>query len=219
MCGSCIYRTNFTPIKRPSASTATATSNTMRLPPGPTGPRWKPAITVTRRIRGPRHATSATRSISFPGKKKKLLDFPALIFHPSSCRREILLACLTFNLCFGDESLDWARGRRRDSRKHRPGSLFSAAEPTAFPEGEAEGLRPRPILWKDQRLVISRSASRPRAPAEALKHLVPLGTGKSEGGGGNPLIYRTPSFCYDPSGFGREEVLSCLHRFRVKVKV
>ena len=35
----------------------------------------------------------------------------------------------TFDLCSWGESLDWARGRRRDSRKHRPGILLSAAKP------------------------------------------------------------------------------------------
>jgi hypothetical protein len=42
------------------------------------------------------------------------------------------LAPLHFRAFFGDESLDWARGRRRDLRKHRLGILLSRRNPKGF---------------------------------------------------------------------------------------
>jgi hypothetical protein len=69
------------------------------------------------------------------------------------------------------ESLVWARTQHRDSRKHRPGFLFSKVKLTGFPQGEAGEFFPRPIPWKDQRLVVSRSAVLPPRPSPALELL------------------------------------------------
>ena len=52
------------------------------LSPERTGPRWRPATTATRPIRGPRRAITAIRLTLFPGKNKRTLDFPASISTP-----------------------------------------------------------------------------------------------------------------------------------------
>ena len=82
------------------------------------------------------------------------------------------LPSLTFDLCFWNESLDWARGRRRDSRKHRPGILLSSAKPKGFPQRETEGLRPRPDPEKTSALWFREARRCPYAPAEAPRYLI-----------------------------------------------
>ena len=85
-----------------------------------------------------------------------------------------LLAPLHFEPLFWEERLDWARGWRRASRKHRPGIPLSSAIPKAFPQREAEGLRPRPEPWKDHRLVVPRSAPLSPRPSRGSEVSDPL---------------------------------------------
>ena len=84
------------------------------------------------------------------------------------------LAHLHFRYLFLRESFDWARGWRCDLRKHRPGSPLSSAKPEGYPQKEAEGLRPRLVLWKDHRLEISRSAALSPCPGRDFKICDPL---------------------------------------------
>ena len=81
--------------------------------------------------------------------------------------------------------MDGARGWRRDLRKHRLGSAISATKPRGIPQRKAEGPRPRPVPWKDHRLVVSQSAALSPCPAGTSECLTPLGFLKNEGGQGN----------------------------------
>jgi hypothetical protein len=62
------------PRKKPYVSIAIAISDTIPLPPGPTGRKWKLVINVTKPIPGPRHVISATPSIWYIPKRGKLPD-------------------------------------------------------------------------------------------------------------------------------------------------
>ena len=92
------------------------------------------------------------------------------------------LPTFTFDLCFWDESLDGARGRRRALRKHRPGTVFCCSQPKGFRKERRRACGPRPTPEKTRALWFREAWCCPRAPAGAPKYLIPLCFCKSDGG-------------------------------------
>jgi len=83
---------------------------------------------------------------------------------------------------FVDERLDWARGWRRDLRKHRPGPSFSSAKPKEILQREAEACGPAFFRGKTTASWFREARRCPRAPAGTSKYPIPLCFLKSEGG-------------------------------------
>lgn len=87
----------------------------------------------------------------------------------------------TFDICSWGESLDWARGWRRDSRKHRPGSQLSSARPEGFRKGRRKPCGPASPHEKATASSFREARRCPRAPAGTCEHSLSLGFLKSEG--------------------------------------
>jgi len=89
----------------------------------------------------------------------------------------------TLEVCFWDESLDWARGRRRASRKHRRAFFFPLRNQKGFRNERRKASGPASSHGKTYASWFREAQRCPRAPAEAPKYLIPL-CFFSEGGQG-----------------------------------
>ena len=87
---------------------------------------------------------------------------------------EGLPLALHFRSLFLRGELGLGAGAAPRFAKAPAGILLSFAKPKGFPQREAEGLRPRLIPWKDQRLVVSRSAALSPRPCRSSEVSDPL---------------------------------------------
>jgi len=106
---------------------------------------------------------------------------------------------------FVDERLDWARGWRRDLRKHRPGPSFSSAKPKEILQREAEACGPAFFRGKTTASWFREARRCPRAPAVASNENLEGGAKfvKSYETAG----YREPFGAYGPNAYDSAGIL------------
>ena len=113
------------------------------------------------------------------------------------------LPLFTLELCFWDESLDWARGRRRDLRKHRLGISLSRRKPKGFRKERRRAYGPASSLERPAPCGFAKRGAVP-APLPGLRSArSPYVFVKVKGGEAIPSLDSLCEFPYTQITFSR----------------